>query len=135
MIHMRPVIWHPIPPRPWYWPGFWYYCNSYWYDYHCTDVIVVREYVRDNYKVDMIDFAINGDVMYALVNDTDGKTYLQVYSKDDKLLAEQVVHKKYCKLEADKENGGCWIFKKNDKDPLLFIYTGDELLIYEADNE
>lgn len=134
MIHMRPVYWHPLPLRPLYWPGFWYYCNSYWYDYHCTDVIVVREYVRDNYKVDMIDFAMSGDIMYALVNDTDGKTYLQVYSNEDKLLAEQVVNKKYNKLEIDKENGGCWIFKNRDKDPLLFIYTGSELLIYEADN-
>ena len=133
MIHMHPVFWDPFPPRPWYWPGFWYYCNSYWYDYHCTDVVVVREYVKDNYKVDMIDFAMSGDIMYALVNDRDGKTYMQVYSNEDKLLAEQVVNKKYCKLEIDKENGGCWIFKKNDKDPLLFIYTEGELLIYEAD--
>lgn len=134
MIHMHPVYWDPFPPRPIYWPGFWYYCNSYWYDYHCTNVVVVREYVRDNYKVDMIDFVMSGDYMYALVNDGDGKTYLQVYGKDDKLLAEQVVNKKYKKLEIDRENGGCWIFKNNDKDPLLFIYTGDELLIYEADN-
>lgn len=96
-------------------------------------MVVVREYVKDNYKVDMIDFAMSGDIMYALVNDRDGKTYMQVYSNEDKLLAEQVVNKKYCKLEIDKENGGCWIFKKNDKDPLLFIYTEGELLIYEAD--
>ena len=133
MIHMRPVIWHPLPPRPLFWPGFWYYCNSYWYDYHVTDVVVVRQYVNDTYHVDMIDYAMSGDYMYALVNDSDGKTYLQVYSNEDKLIAEQVVNKKYCKLEIDRENGGCWIFKKGDKDPLLFIYTGSELLIYEAD--
>ena len=98
-----------------------------------TDVVVVRQYVNDTYHVDMIDYAMSGDYMYALVNDSDGKTYLQVYSNEDKLIAEQVVNKKYCKMEIDRENGGCWIFKKGDKDPLLFIYTGSELLIYEAD--
>lgn len=132
MIHMHPIYWDPFPPRAWYWPGFWGYCNSYWYDYHVTDVVVVREYVNENYNLDMVDFAVSGDIMYALVR-SEGKTYVQVYSNEDKLLAEQVVNKKYNKLEIDKENGGCWIFKNNDKDPLLFIYTGTELLIYEAD--
>ena len=49
------------------------------------------------------------------------------------LLAEQKINHKYNKCEIDRENGGCWIFKKGDKDPLLFIYTNGEFLIYEAD--
>lgn len=134
MVHCHRLYWDPFIPRPLYWPGFWLYCDSYWYDYHVTDVVVVREYVKDTYKLDLITYAISGNYMYALVNDPDGHTYLQIYDKNDKLLAEQQVSRKYCKMEVDPENGGCWIMKKRDKDPLLFFYTEDgQLLIYEAD--
>ena len=130
---MHIVYWDPFPPRPLYWPGFWYYCNDYWYDYHTTNFVVVRDYAASNYKVDLISYAISDNIMYALVDDPDGNTYLQVFDQNDKLLAEQKVNKKYCKTEIDRENGGCWIFKKGDKDPMLFIYSEGELLIYEAD--
>ena len=133
MVHCHPLYWDPFPPRPYYWPGFWLYCNSYWYDYHVSDVIVVREYVKESYKMDLITYAISGDYMYALVDDPDGHTYIQIYDQNDKLLAEQQVSRKYCKMEVDQQNGGCWIMKKHDKDPLLFFYTNGELLIYEAD--
>ena len=132
MVYCHPVFWDPIPPRPWYWPGFWGYCNSYWYDYHVTDVAVVRNYVQDTYHVDMVTYGISGDIMYAIVRDG-GSTYLQVYDKDDHLLAEQKINKKYCNMVIDSENGGCWISKKNEKDPLLFIWADGQLLIYEAD--
>ena len=132
-IHMRPIVWVPVAPRPLFWPGFWLYCNSYWYDYHVTDVTVVHRYVKDTYNVDMVSYAISGDIMYAIVNDSDGNTYLQVFDQNDKLLAEQEISRKYIKTEIDRENGGCWIFKKRDKDPMLFIYVDGELLIYEAD--
>ena len=132
-IHMHPIIWAPVPPRPLFWPGFWLYCNSYWYDYHVTDVTVVHKYVKDTYNVDMVSYAISGDIMYAIVNDSDGNTYLQVFDQNDKLLAEQEISHKYIKTEIDRENGGCWIFKKRDKDPMLFLYVDGELLIYEAD--
>ena len=134
MVHCHRLYWDPFPPRPWFWPGFWFYCNNYWYDYHVTDVVVVREYARSTYNVDLITYAISGDYMYALINDPDGHTYLQIYDKNDKLLAEQQVSRKYCKMQIDPENGGCWIMKKRDKDPLLFFYTPEgQLLIYEAD--
>ena len=134
LVHCHPLFWDPFPPRPYFWPGFWLYCNSYWYDYHVTDVVVVKEYVRETYGMDMITYAISGDYMYALVNDPDGHTYLQIYDQNDKLLAEQQVSRKYCKMQVDPENGGCWIMKKRDKDPLLFFYTAEgQLLIYEAD--
>lgn len=134
MVHCHPLFWDPFPPRPFYWPGFWLYCDSYWYDYHVSDVVVVREYVKDSYNIDLITYAISGDYMYALVDDPDGHTYIQIYDKNDKLLAEQQVSRKYCKMEVDQQNGGCWIMKKHDKDPLLFFYTPDgQLLIYEAD--
>lgn len=134
MIHMHPIFWDPLLPlRPLFWPGFWLYCNSYWYDYHVTDVVVVNRYVKDTYNVDMVSYAVSGDILYAIVNDSDGKTYLQVFDKNDKLLAEQEISKKYVKTEIDRENGGCWIFKKHDKEPMLFLYTDGELLIYEAD--
>jgi len=134
MVHCHRLYWDPFIPRPYYWPGFWVYCDSYWYDYHVTDVVVVREYVRNTYNLDLITFAFSGNYMYALVNDPDGHTYLQIYDREDKLLAEQRVSRKYCKIEVDPENGGCWIMKKRDKDPLLFFYTEDgQLLIYEAD--
>lgn len=132
MVHCHPIFWEPLPPRPWYWPGFWLYCNSYWYDYHVTDVVVVRQYVQDTYKVDMVTYGISGDIMYAIVRDG-GSTYLQVYDKDDHLLAEQKINRKYCNMVIDAENGGCWISKKHDKDPLLFIWADGQLLIYEED--
>ena len=132
MIHMHPIYWHPMPPRPIFWPGFWLYCNSYWYDYHVTDVAVVHRYVQDTYNVDMISYAISGSYMYAIVRDH-GTTYLQVFDQNDKLLAEHEISSKYIKTEIDRENGGCWLFKKRDKDPMLFLYVDGELLIYEAD--
>lgn len=134
MVHCHPIFWDPLPPRPWYWPGFWLYCNSYWYDYHVTDVVVVHDYVEKTYHVDMVTYGISGDIMYAIVRDG-GNTYLQVYDKDDHLLAEQKINRKYCNMVIDSENGGCWISKKNNKDALLFIWVPDEakLLIYEAD--
>ncbi len=130
---MRPIVWVHVHPRPICWPGFWVYCNSYWYDYHVTDVTVVHHYIKETYSVDMVSYAISGDLMYAIVNDADGKTYLQVFDQNDKLLAEQEISSRYIKTEIDRENGGCWIFKKKDKDPMLFLYVDDELLIYEAD--
>ena len=132
MVHCHPIFWDPIPPRPWYWPGFWHYCNTYWYDYHVTDVVVVHDYVEQTYKVDLVTYGISGDIMYAIVRDH-GDTYLQVYDQEDHLLAEQKINKKYCNLAIDSENGGCWISKKDNKDALLFIWTGEKLLIYEAD--
>lgn len=132
MVHCHPIFWDPLPPRPWYWPGFWLYCNRYWYDYHVTDVVVVRDYVQSTYNVDLVTYGISGDIMYAIVRDG-GDTYLQVYDKDDHLLAEQKINRKYCNMVIDSENGGCWISKKNEKDPLLFIWAEGQLLIYEAD--
>ncbi|MBR1548543.1 MAG: hypothetical protein IJ637_07455 [Prevotella sp.] len=132
VVHCHPIFWDPIPPRPWYWPGFWMYCNSYWYDYHVTDVVVVHDYVAKTYSVDLITYGIIGDIMYAIVRDG-GNTYLQVYDKDDHLLAEQKINKKYCNMVIDAENGGCWISKKNNKDALLFIWADGQLLIYEED--
>ena len=132
MVHCHPLFGDPIPPRPWYWPGFWHYCNSYWYDYHVTDVVVVRDYVKETYKVDIVTYGISGDIMYAIVKDN-GDTYLQVYDKDDHLLAEQKINKRYCNMVIDSDNGGCWISKKDEKDPLLFIWSEGKLLIYEAD--
>lgn len=132
VVHCRPIYWHPVPPRPWYWPGFWHYCHSYWYDYHVTDVVVVRQYVQETYKVDMVTYGISGDIMYAIVRDG-GNTYLQVYDKDDHLLAEQKINKRYCNMVIDADNGGAWISKKNNKDALLFIWADGQLLIYEAE--
>lgn len=129
---MHCLLWDPIPPRAWYWPGFWSYCNSYWYDYHVTDVVLVREHISNTYNIDMITYAVSGEYMYALIREG-GYTYFQVYDKNDRLLAEQQVHRKYNQMEIDRENGGCWVLKNNGKDPLLFFYTNGELLIYEAD--
>ena len=129
---MRPVYWDPLPLRPIFWAGFWLYCNSYWYDYHVTDVAIVNRYVKDTYNVDMVSYAISGEYLYAIVNDG-GHTYIQVFDSNDKLLAEQKISNKYIKTEIDRENGGCWVFKKRDKDPMLFLYLDGELLIYEAD--
>lgn len=131
-VHCHPIFWDPLPPRPWYWPGFWVYCNSYWYDYHVTDVVVVHDYVQEKYNVDLVTYGISGDIMYAIVRDG-GDTYLQVYDKDDHLLAEQKINRKYCNMVIDSENGGCWISKKHEKDALLFIWADGQLLIYEAD--
>ena len=132
MVHCHPIYWDPIAPRLWYWPGFWHYCHSYWYDYHVTDVVVVRDYVRNTYNVDIVTYGISGDIMYAIVRDG-GDTYLQVYDNSDHLLAEQKINRKYCNMVIDPENGGCWISKPGDKDPLLFIWAEGQLLIYEAD--
>lgn len=131
--HVHICPWDPYIYHPWHWPGFWLYCNTYWYDYHCTDVIVVREYVQQTYNTQLVAYAMSGDMMYALVVAPDGDTYLQVYDKDDRVLAEQRVSKKYIKMEIDRENGGCWILKKKDKDPMLFLYQDGKLLIYEAE--
>lgn len=133
MVHCHQLYWDPCCYHHWHWPGFWIYCNSYWYDYHVTDMVLVRQYTRENYKMDLIAYAINGDYMYALVNEADGHTYIQIYDQNDKLLAEQQVSRKYCKMEVDAQNGGCWIMKKKDRDPLLFLYADGQLLIYEAD--
>ncbi len=133
MVHCHLLYWDPICYHTYYWPGFWHYCGTYWYDYHVTDLDVVRLHVRATYKMDLITYAMNGDYMYALVNDPDGHTYIQIYDQNDKLLAEQKVSRKYCKMEVDAQNGGCWIMKKRDKDPLLFLYADGQLFIYEAD--
>lgn len=97
-------------------------------------MVVVRDYVKETYSVDMVTFGISGDIMYAIVKEG-GETFLQVYDKEDHLLGEQKINRKYCNMVIDPENGGCWISKKKDKDPLLFIWVPEEskLLIYEAD--
>lgn len=132
IMHMHLCIWDPIPWTPVYWPGFWYYCNSYWYDYRPTNTVIVREYVSNTYNADLVDYAMSNDYVYALFRD--GRDNLiQVFDKSDNLLAQQKVSSKYIKMEVDRENGGCWLFKKRDKDPLLFLYVDNQLLIYESD--
>lgn len=121
-----------MPPRHIHRPGLWLYCNSYWYDYHVTDVVVVKRYAASNYNVDLISYVVSGDLMYALVRDG-GDTYLQVYDNEDNLLAEQAVSRKYKTCQIDRENGGCWVMKKKNKDPMLFLYFDGKLMIYEAD--
>ena len=115
-----------------YWPGFWAYCTGYWVGSACTNTAVVRDYVRCTHHVDMIDYVVAGDLIYALVEDG-GDTYLRVFDKADNMMAQHPVSGKYCSVRLDEENGGCWILKKRDKDPLLFIFTDGQLLIYEAD--
>ncbi|MDY5969129.1 MAG: hypothetical protein SPJ13_03830, partial [Bacteroidales bacterium] len=132
-IHMRPVYWNPYPFVPVYWPGFWGYCNNYWYDYHVTNTVVVREYVRNNYNVNLVSYVVSGNLMYAIIDDIDGKTYLKVFDDRDNLLAEQRINHRYNKCELDRENGGCWIFKNRNKSPMLFLYVDGQLLIYEED--
>ncbi|KWW29344.1 MAG: hypothetical protein AUK63_1566 [bacterium P3] len=132
-VHMRPLYWDPFLPAVVYWPGMWSFCVGYWAGSGCTNEVVVREYVSNTHHVDMISYAISGDLMYALVRDG-GDTYLRVFDKADNLLAQHPVHRKYSTLTVDPENGGCWIMKKRDKDPMLFLYVDGELLIYEADS-
>lgn len=129
---MHPLYWDPFLPAVVYWPGLWSFCVGYWVGTACSDEIAVRDYIRNTQNVEMINYAISGDFMYALIDDH-GDYYLRVYDKADNLLAQHPVSNKYCTLSIDSENGGCWIMKKRDKDPLLFIYSDGELLIYEAD--
>lgn len=132
-IHMHPIYWDPFLPPVVYWPGLWSFCVGYWAGSYCSDYTVVHEYVSNTHHVDMIGYAISGDLMYALVRDGD-ETYLRVFDKADNLLAQHPVNKKYSTLSIDADNGGCWIMKKNDKDPLLFLYADGQLLIYETDD-
>ena len=132
-IHMHPIYWDPFLPPVIHWGGFWGFCWGYWAGSYCTDVVVVREYVKETQKANLIDFVMTDDLMYALIEDADGETYLRVFDKDDNILAQHPVGRKYVKTTLDPDNGGCWIMKKKDKDPLLFIYSNNELLIYEAD--
>lgn len=133
MMHMRPVFWPILPPPAIYWYGWWDYCHLYWYDWHCTDIVVVRDYVRETYHTEMITFAVSDNYIYMLVDKGEKDNFLQVFDKEDHLLAETRVSSKYQTMEIDKENGGCWLFKKHEKDPLLFFYANGELLIYEED--
>ena len=131
-IHMHPIFWDPVPFHIHYWPGFWGYCHGYWHNHCVSDIVVVREYVRENYNTDLVTYVMSDNYMYALTL-ADGNTYLQVFDSNDNLLAQQKVSDRYCIMEIDKENGGCWIMKKGNQDPLLFLYNDGELLIYEAD--
>ncbi|MBQ0015561.1 MAG: hypothetical protein KBT04_01070 [Bacteroidales bacterium] len=135
MVHCHPIFWDPMPYRHLYWAGFWGFCYGYWDNYAVRDIVVVKDYVRENYGADLVTYVISGDYMYALTIGEDGNTYIQIFDKTDNLLAEQQVNKKYCQMEVDKENGGCWLMKKRGKDPLLFFYNDGELLIYEADDK
>ncbi len=130
-MHVHP--WHRVHFEPVCWPGLWHYCNNYWYDYHVTNTVVVTNYVRETYNANLVSYAISGNLMYAIIDDVDGNTYLKVFDSSDNLLAIQEISRKYITMEIDRENGGCWIFKKKDKDPMLFLYVNGELLIYEAD--
>lgn len=133
VIHMHPIFWDPFLPPVVYWPGLWGYCVGYWAGRSCTDVVVVREYVKETHHVNMISYVMSGDLMYALIEDEKGDTYMRVFDKNDNMLAQHPVSGKYCTAQIDENNGGCWIMKKGDKDPLLFLYSEGELLIYEAD--
>ncbi len=132
-IHMHVHPWHRVHFEPVCWPGFWHYCNSYWYDYHVTNTVAVTNYVRETYNANLVSYIISGNLMYAIIDDVDGNTYLKVFDNNDNLLAVQEISRKYITMELDRENGGCWIFKKKGKDPMLFLYVEGELLIYEAD--
>ncbi len=132
-IHMHPHPWHRAHFVPTCWPGFYHYCSNYWYDYHVTNSVVVTNYVRENYNANLVNYIISGNLMYAIIDDVDGNTYLKVFDSNDNLLAVQEISRRYITMEVDRENGGCWIFKKKGKDPMLFLYIDGELLIYEAD--
>lgn len=143
--HHVPHGMHPTPPHhhPFhhhhhyhfhYVPCYnWYYANLYWIGYweyvHMRSYDQVIVYVNETHKTNLIAMGVDDFYIYSIIEENSDR-YLTITDKNDQMLVKYPVGRKYVKVFIDED--GCWITKKNDRDPILFKYIDGQLYSYES---
>lgn len=78
----------------------------------------------------IIALADDSYYIYSLINEY-GRVYLTISDESDHVLVKTNVHRKYCKLITG--DGGVWLFKNRDRDPMFIKYIDGQLYVYEQD--
>jgi hypothetical protein len=118
-------VWYDWATSDMYWLGYWEYVHK-----NPNKKIVIGYINRTSKTITVYSLAKDGKYIYTMCDDEDHR-YLAISDKDDNVLVNTIIEGDYCKLIAD--NGGVWIFKKENKDPLYFIYQDGLLYCYEQE--
>lgn len=129
--HHRPIHMHHHVCYNWmvydmYWYGYWAYARTYPFN----DVVV---YVNNKYPSTTV-IAVNSDENYVYTiyrDEITNTTYFTITDQTDNLLVKTQVNRKYCRIMTD--GNGVWLLRKNDRNPLYFIYQDGNLYQYEED--
>ena len=93
---------------------------------------MIASYVEPLYNSSVIDVEYQCEFIYMLIDEGHIR-YFIILNQNDQVVVKQQVNRKYTNLDLDPDGYGCWMFKKNDRDGILFIYNGSQLSIYEED--
>ncbi len=107
-----------------------YYWHSYWHYYHCHQHADVIVYMNSSNYARITALADDSYYIYSLIDEA-GYTYLTITDESDHVLVKTQVHRKYCKLITG--DGGVWVFKNRDIDPIFVRFLDGRLYMYEQD--
>ena len=129
--HHRPIHMHHHVCYNWmvhdmYWYGYWRYVRTYPFN----DVVV---YVNSNYpSTTVIAVVSDENYVYTIYRDEiSNTTYFTITDQTDNVLVKTQVNRKYCRIMTDDH--GIWLLRKNDRNPMYFIYQDGNLYQYEED--
>lgn len=125
-IYLHRLYWNPYCPVVVI-DGFWIYTHNYYHVDYVTRYSYINT-INTTMTVDIIDFVVD-DIYTYCIERFDYITYFRVYDKDNRLVAQQKIGRKYKELVYDTESNGVWCMGKRDKDNLFFVMSEDEQLI------
>ena len=107
--------------------GFWLYTHNYYYVDYATRYSYIST-INNTMTIEVVDFVVDDTYTYC-IEKVDYDTYFRVYDKDNTLVAQQKIGKKYKELIYDETAKGVWCIGKKDKDNMFFTMTEDGQLI------
>lgn len=125
-VYLHRVYWNPYRPVVVI-NGFWLYTHNYYYVDYTTRYSYIST-INNTMTIEVVDFVVDDTYTYC-IEKVDYDTYFRVYDKDNTLVAQQKIGKKYKELIYDETAKGVWCIGKKDKDNMFFTMTEDGQLI------
>lgn len=125
-VYLHRVYWNPYRPVVVI-DGFWLYTHNYYYVDYATRYSYIST-INNTMTIEVVDFVVDDTYTYC-IEKVDYDTYFRVYDKNNTLIAQQKIGKKYKELIYDETAKGVWCIGKKDKDNMFFTMTEDGQLI------
>lgn len=107
--------------------GFWLYTHNYYYVDYATRYSYISA-INNTMTIEVVDFVVDDTYTYC-IEKVDYDTYFRVYDKNNILIAQQNIGRKYKELIYDETAKGVWCIGKKDKNNMFFTMTEDGQLI------
>lgn len=124
-IYLHRIYWNPYVPVVVI-DGFWLYTHSYYFIDYNVRTTYVRSY--NTATVEMVDYVVDDYYTYC-IQKVGWDRYFRVFDNNNRLIAQQLINKKYDKLIYDEVSEGVWCISDRDNNNLFFIVDGNEHLI------